>query len=494
MSEKLFTAGQLAGALDPCEIIGDPDVKLTGVACDSREVVPGDLFVALAGQRTDGHEYVRQALDCGAAAAMISTAESGTIGPPDEDRALLCVPDPLLSLGEAAKWYASRFSVAVIAVTGSLGKTTCKDLTASVLDTRYRVLRSSGNYNTEIGIPLTLFELTAEHQIAVLEVAMRKPGDLTYLARMLQPEMGVLTNVAESHMEFFGSLAEIAAGKGELFDHLTGEGWAVINGQDSWGRWIASRTDAQVLFYHKKGKQCSGQRAAAGDAPAVTGGNVELDYLSRPEFDLYIDREEPVRVRLPVAGQHHIMNALAAASVGVIKGVPPADIGRALTGASVTGMRTEWILSADDEVIILNDAYNSSPTSCKAALRTLASCCGRRRKVAILGDMLELGQMEKPGHTEVGRFAAEAGIDYLLTVGPRAELIARGAEEAGFPADHRRHLPDVETLLDELDNLVGPKDAVLVKASRGCRLERCVNRLQELFPPADRRHKEREGR
>ncbi len=479
---RVFTAGQLAEVLNSCCLRGgNPDAQLTGVACDSREVARGDLFVALKGETTDGHKYVTQAFERGARAALVNAAGLTEIETVDDDRALLCVPDTLLALGEAAKWYAGRFSVPTVAVTGSLGKTTCKDLVASVLGTHYSVLKSEGNYNTEIGVPLTLFKLAEEHQIAVVEVAMRKPGDLTYLAEMLQPEVGVLTNVAESHLEFFGSVSEIAAGKAELFEHLPAEGWAVLNGEDDWGRWIASQTDARLLFYYRDRRT----DLPEGDAPVVTGANVELDSMSRPEFDLYISDHQPVRVRLPVAGAHHVMNALAAASVGALKGIPPDDIRWGLTEASITGMRTEWIQCSDD-VLILSDAYNSSPTSCRAALRTLIDCDAGHRKVALLGDMLELGQMQKPGHIEVGKFAARCGVDYLITVGSRAELISRGAKQAGLPKQRRRHLSDIESLIPQLDNLIEPGDAVLVKASRGCRLERCVRALKGIFPPDDR--------
>ncbi len=464
--DPLFTVADLAAVLrTPQPTRADRGTGIYGVTTDSRCVRQGDLFVALAGERTDGHQYLDAAFSSGAAAALV---REGVV--PGRDEVLFEVSDPFWAIGEVASWYRDQFSPVVIGVTGSVGKTTCKDMIAAVLHKSFEVLKSQGNLNTEIGLPLTLFELRPHDQVVVLELAMRKRGDIEYLASMAKPEAGVLTRVTESHIEFLGSLEGIARAKAELFEALPEGGWATINGDDPWGRWIASRTEAQTFFY--------GENLA--DDLRVWAENLSLDDLGRPQFDLYLGGVSAGRVQLSLAGRHHVANALGAACVGHIMGASSENIRDGLENVQVTGMRMEWMNR--DRIRILNDAYNSSPTSCVAALDTLTQTRVAGRKVAILGDMLELGPDAQKRHLEVGRYIATGDLDVLLTVGELASLFGVGAVQEGFPGGSHHHFPDNDALIGSLAEAIAEGDLVLVKGSRGCRLESCVQVLKEMFP------------
>ncbi|MFO8060856.1 MAG: UDP-N-acetylmuramoyl-tripeptide--D-alanyl-D-alanine ligase [Bacillota bacterium] len=465
--QPLFTVADLASVLG----IGGLDragreTAIYGVSTDSRCVARGDLFVALEGERTDGHRYLDAAFSRGAVAALV---REGRVPASGWDGILLEVPDPFWAVGEVAAWYRDQFSLQVIGVTGSVGKTTCKDMMAAILREEFAVLKTQGNYNTEIGVPLTLFGLRPEHEVAVLELAMRKQGDIRYLASVAGPGAGVLTRVSESHLEFLGSMESIARTKAELFEALPGDGWAVVNADDPWGRWIASRTRARVVYYGQK----------RGDDLTARGANVSVDDLGRAAFDLHLGGRATGRVQLPLAGRHHVENALAAACAGYMMGMSPDSIWTALARAELTGMRMQWLDLG--RISVLNDAYNSSPTSCAAALDTLRECENPGRKVAILGDMLELGPRAEELHLEVGRRAATAGLDLLLTVGKLSSFVGIGAADEGFPASSRRHYHDNDSLIAQLPQIVRDGDVVLVKGSRGCQLESCVQALQRLF-------------
>lgn len=455
---------EVVGVRDPGGV--DRDAGILGVNVDSRRVVPGDLFVALKGERTDGHQYIPDALERGAAACLMM---EGRQAPGSTDSRCLEVPDPLEALGSLAEWYRRGFMLSVVGVTGSVGKTTCKDMIAGVLGADMQVLKTMGNYNTEIGVPLTLFDLRPFHQAAVLELAMRNLGDIDYLVRMARPEIGVLTNVREAHLETLGSIQNIALAKGELFTALPEDGWAIINGDDEWGRWIASQTPAQTLFY-----------GVQSDDAEVWADHIVVDDLARPEFDMCFRGGGVRRVRLSIAGRHHVMNALAAACVGSMMGVSPGDIADGISRSELTGMRMQWM--DQDQILILNDAYNSSPTSCAAALQALSECRGGGRKVAVLGDMLEMGSRTHAGHQEVGCMVPDSGVDLLVTVGEMAAIIGEAAVDKGLPPSCHCHYADLDELTAGLPGIIRRGDVVLVKASRGCRLERCVQALQELFP------------
>ncbi len=434
--------------------------EVCGAAVDNRRVRPGELFVAIRGERVDGHDYVADAFRRGAAAALVSRPPDG--GPEGgEEGALILVDDTVAALGRLAAYHRQRLDLAVVGVTGSVGKTTTKDMIASVLGMAMPVHKSPGNYNTEIGLPLTLLELTPEHRAAVLEMGMRGLGQIRYLARIARPEIGCLTNIGEAHLELLGSVENIARAKGELLEELPAGGTAVLNADDPWQRRLAPLTAARVVWY-------------GFGAPAQVTARDVTPRGSATAFRLHVDVGRPfvVDVVLALPGRHHILDALAAAAVGAVMGVSPEDISRGLGEAALTAMRCQVIPGA---FTVINDAYNASPASTKAALAALADADGERR-VAVLADMLELGSRAVAGHREVGAAAARCA-DVLVTVGDLARHIREGALAAGLPADRAIHCADRAEALARLEGLVRAGDVVLVKGSRGMRMEEVAEAL-----------------
>lgn len=442
---------------------GEPGGLVSGVSVDSRQVLPGDLFVALRGRRVDAHDFVPAALEAGAAAALVERDVPGT------DGVLIAVEDAVAALGRLAAFHRDRFAVRVVGVTGSVGKTTTKDLIAAVLSTRFRVLASAANLNTEIGLPLTLFRLRPEHQVAVLEMAMRGPGQIRYLCGLARPDVGVLTVIGESHIELLGSVENIARAKGELLEELPADGFAVLNAADPWQRRLAAATPAGVVWYGLAG------------AAAVRASDVRVLGAGRTAFRLVLPDGE-ADVELPLAGRHHVLDALAAAAVGHVFGLDAAAVAAGLAGARPTGGRAE-IVGADG-LTIIDDTYNASPTSMRAALAMLAETAPGR-KVAVLGDMGELGNHAEEGHRAVGREAAAQGVDLLVTVGEKSRWIAAAAVEAGLPTDRTVHFPDVTAAAAALRGLLTRGDTVLVKASRSMRMEEITAVLRRGFPAGE---------
>lgn len=434
-----------------------------GASVDSRRVRPGDLFVAVRGERVDGHDFVAEAFRRGAVAALVSreVEAAGEAGAAGEQGALIRVDDTVAALGRLAAYHRQRLDVTVVAVTGSVGKTTTKDMIAAVLATAMPVLKSPGNYNTEIGLPLTLLELTPEHKAAVLEMGMRGAGQIRYLARIARPRIGCLTVVGETHLELLGSVENIARAKGELLEELPAGGAAVLNADDPWQRRLAPLTAARVVWY---GFDPSAQVTAAD---VVTGG-------SSTTFTLRADVGRPVAVQvtLPLPGRHHVLDALAAAAVGLLLGVPPEGIAGGLAATTLSAMRCQVTAGA---FTVIDDTYNASPASAKAALSALAEAGGARR-VAVLADMLELGPRAVAGHREVGETAACCA-DLVVAVGDLARHIAAGALAAGLPPERVIHCGSRAEALGVLERLVRPGDVVLVKGSRGMRMEEVAEAL-----------------
>lgn len=450
-----MTVREVAAATGGTILAGDPDAVVTGAAVDSRRVRPGDLFFALPGQRADGHDFVGAAFAAGARAAVVQR-EVGAAG-----GALVRVADTLAALGDLARWLRrQRPGLAVVGITGSVGKTTTKEMAAAVLGRRFRVLKSEGNYNTEIGLPLTLLSLEPEHDAAVLEMAMRGPGELARLAAIAEPRIGVVTVVAESHLEFLGSLDRVADAKAELVEALPADGVAVLNADDPRVLAMRERTSARVLTY---GLGEADVRAVGVASAGREGTRFRLRYGSR---------EEPARLAVP--GPAAVTCALAAAATGVALGLPLSEIAAALGEVRPAPMRNEvrrvgtWTLYID--------CYNASPTSTVAALTALRDVAGNGRAVAILGDMFELGEMAAEGHRRVGRHAARTA-DVLLAVGQWAPRMLEGWREAGGDPGAAAAYPDKAALIAELDRWLRPGDAILIKGSRGMEMERVVEEL-----------------
>jgi UDP-N-acetylmuramoyl-tripeptide--D-alanyl-D-alanine ligase len=435
---------------------GTAGVEVVGVSTDSRTVRPGDLFFAIRGDNFDGHEYVEDAFAKGACAAVVSD-DASCSGP------ALVVDDTVDALLSLAAWYRDRFDIPVVAVTGSNGKTTTKDMAAAVLSTKFRTARTRGNYNNHIGVPLTLFEIEGEHEVAVVEMGMNHPGEIARLAAAARPTVGVITNVAEAHMETMEDIDAIAQAKAELLDALPADGTSVLNWDDPRVKALWPRGPSNVVTF-----------GLSADAEVrALGIDARLDAVS---FELSDDG----RVTLPIAGRHNVMNALAAIAVGRIMGVPDADAARGLSSFEASPMRMSFERAGSR--LVLNDAYNCNPGSLGAALEVLVEAAGEGTSAAVIGDMLELGDTSTRAHREAGARAAELGVDWLLLFGTEVAALKEGALESGMPASRVRIFESKTALVDTLRKELDESAVLLVKGSRGMRMEEVVELLTEEAP------------
>jgi len=434
------------------------DLAVTGVSIDTRTLVPGDVFVAIRGERFDGHTFVSEAFARGAAAAVVSSGADldDAVGP------TLLVEDTVTALQDLSAWYRSRFEPTLVAVTGTNGKTTTKDMIAGALSTRMTTLKTEGNFNNHIGVPLTLLRLAREHDAAVVEMGMNHEGEIARLAQVARPLIGVVTNVSRAHLETMGDLGAIARAKGELLEALPAEGVAVLNGDDPLVMSQAERTRARVeTFGLSEGaatRAVDVEEKPHGVRFALAGGGL---------------------VELPVPGRHNVMNALAAVAVSRALGIPPSEAAAGIASFTPSAMRTSIVRVAGR--VILNDAYNANPGSLAAALSTLVSVAGGRPTAAVLGDMLELGRESASAHREAGARAAELGIDYLFLFGVEVAALAEGAVASGMSRERVRIYETKAALAQALEDL--PDGAVvLVKGSRGMRMEEVVELLGREAP------------
>ncbi len=448
------------------------EMPIRHVAIDSRTCEAGDLFVALPGERTDGHQYVGDAFHRGAIAALVhQDVPAGAMvvdlerGPwPESLTFPVCfrVARTLDALHRWAGWWRARFPVRVIGITGSVGKTSTKELTWAILSRRYETLKTEGNLNSEIGLPLMLLRLTARHQWAVLEMGMYARGEIAALCAIARPVIGVVTMVGPVHLERLGSMEAIAAAKAELVEALPEDGVAVLNRDDPYVRGMAERTRARVFFY------------GLDPEADLWADEIVSEGLEGVRFDLHYRGETFRRVRVSLLGRHSVHTALRAIAVGLLEGLTWEEIFAGLRDrraqlrlVAVPGLRGSTIL---------DDTYNASPPSMLAALNLLAELDGR--KIAVLGDMLELGAYEIEGHRLVGGRAG-AVADLLITVGPRARIIAQEAMAVGLPP-HRVWICDSnQEAIEVLRQILEPGDVVLVKGSRGLHMEEIVSTLCE---------------
>lgn len=428
---------------------------VTGVSTDSRKVTAGSLFIALRGERFDGHAYVTDVEQKGVIAAVVDRAGAESLR---TRLPLLVVEDTTAALGNLATVYRRKFRIPVIGVAGSNGKTTTKDMIAAVLGTKLSVVRTEGNLNNHIGVPLTLFRIGSEHNVAVVEMGTNHPGELRRLCEIARPTMGIVTNVGREHLEFFNTLDGVEEEEGTLFEALCGVrgATAFVNADDPRVKRRVPRGVKTVTF---------------GFSPrAAVRGTIGLDgtvlTVKTPAA------KSPTLVRMPIPGEHIARNALAAAAVGVTFRIPAARIKAALEGFRASEKRMEVV--ACTGVTILNDSYNANPDSMLAALRTLASLPAEGKRIAVLGDMLELGEHAPEEHASVGREASSLGLDYVLTFGALGGLI-----HAAVSGPTALHYSQKNMLAEYLSELVAPGDVVLVKGSRGMKLEDVVTFLIE---------------
>jgi UDP-N-acetylmuramoyl-tripeptide--D-alanyl-D-alanine ligase len=448
---------------------------ITDACIDSRRVIPGALFVAIPGEHLDGHDFVVEAFERGAHVALVQKDLSAQFAQLDlrlglESSALerlevpfcIRVDDTVRALQQAARFWRRKMQVRVIGVTGSVGKSTTKELVAEVLSQRYRTLKSIGNYNNEIGLPLMLLRLSEGYERAVLEMGFYVPGEIAFLCDLALPSIGVVTNIGTVHAERAGSQQVIAQGKAELVQALppAPEGVAVLNYDDPWVRGMAEQTRASVFFY------------GLDPQADLWADNVEGLGLDGIRFRLHF-RNETLYLKVPMIGRHSVHTALRAAAVGLVEDLTWQEI--------VDGLRSEHVqlrlvaVRTSQGALVLDDTYNASPDSTLAALNLLDELEGR--KVAVLGDMLELGPYEKQGHEMVGVRAAEVA-DELVTVGPLAGMIAQAARSAGLRSERISEFLEPQPAAQYLRERLAEGDVVLVKGSRGMHMEDIVATLE----------------
>ncbi|MBE0416605.1 MAG: UDP-N-acetylmuramoyl-tripeptide--D-alanyl-D-alanine ligase [Coriobacteriia bacterium] len=448
---------------------GSTDTMVNGVSTDSRTVEPGALFVAFAGTRADGHDYLEQAIASGARALLITRGSEEMSGVVESasrrEVAIIRVPDALAALQALARHHRERLFCPVIGVTGSTGKTTTKEFLTSVLATRMKVVSTRGNRNNELGVPLTVMDAGADTDVLVVEMAMRGRGQIIELCHIARPTMGLVTNVGMSHIELLGTQESIASAKAELVEAIPEEGVVFLNGDDAFSGTLALSSRAPVIQY------------GLADTCDVRAMDITMDGESLASFEI-VTEDIIIPVSLAVPGRHNVYNALAAAAVGVHFGLDPEDVTDGLARASAGEMRMQTFTSAGG-IHVINDAYNASPTSMRAAIETLAGITTAERRVAVLGDMAELGSLAELAHFRIGEELARHAIDVLITVGERAARIADGARAEGMDSDRVRPCVTADEASEVLDDLLEPGDVVLVKASRVMGLERVVEGIVE---------------
>ena len=432
---------------------------ITGVETDSRAVHEGDLFVALRGERTDGHRYIASALETGAAGCL--TEEVPQVLLPG--KFYIQVEDTMLAIGQVARAYREKFPIPVIGITGSVGKTTTKDM-ASVLGQKFRVLKTEGNFNNELGLPLTLFRLTTQHQICVLEMGMNHFGEIEYLSSIVEPDVAVITNIGDSHIENLGSRENILKAKCEIFSHMDPKkGYVILNGDDPLLEPLRASLPfqsvlvgtAEGLDYRATGVESDGEKSVRCHVRTPRSG-----------FD----------VEIPALGNHMLYPTLTAAAVAEHFGMTGGEIARGVLRFAPTKMRMN-ILKRGDGITILNDAYNANPQSMRAAVEVLSKS-GGDYKIAVLGDMFELGPFAPTLHAGVGAYLGKAGIDCLVAVGELARHIYDAAKDAMVPQVY--WCETKEEAKPILAELVKPNSTILVKASRGMAFEELVDDLKRI--------------
>jgi UDP-N-acetylmuramoyl-tripeptide--D-alanyl-D-alanine ligase len=440
--------------------------SVAGASVDSRRVTPGGIYVALRGERVDGHRFVVDAIHAGAAAALV---ERPVDLPPGLDAAIVRVDDPLTALQELAAWWRSRHPVRVVGITGSTGKTIAKEITADVLSRSLVTLRNEGNLNSESGLPMTLLKLGPEHEVAVLEMSMYTVGEVARLAEIARPEVGVVLAVHPTHLERAGSIEAIARGKAELPQALPANGLAVLNADDARVAAMRDVTRAEVRTFGLDG------------GADIRASDIRTRGLDGTEFTLHASWGSR-RMASGMPGRHLVPHALAAAAVAERFGVPLDDVEAALAAGSHAEHRMAPLEAASGARLV-DDTYNASPVSMAGALDFLAETplpAGRRR-LAVLGDMLELGPDEQRLHHEIGVIAAGAA-DGIVAVGERGRWIADAARSAGATRVVTATDADEAASVLEHELAPGPGDLVLLKASRGIGLDRTVELLREGAP------------
>lgn len=462
--EWRLNLGKIASALSAELINADADEIVRDISTDSRSISEGSIFVALKGENTDGHKYVKKAVDSGAICAVVSKDFL-----PSEEIPMLAVDDTLAALGKIAYLYRTEFPVPCVAVTGSVGKTSTRDMVYSVLSSQYSVLKTEKNYNNEIGLPLTVFGLKSEHEMMVLEMGMSGFGEISKLTHIATPDTAIITNIGLAHIERLGSQENILKAKLEILEGLGEDSAVILNGDDLLLQSVAGTLPYETLYYGIENKSCD-----------LIAENIKK-YSEGTDFTVKIDGVQyDVSVKVP--GVHHVYNALAAILTGIRYNVPIKKIIDGIAAFVPSGMRQN--ITALEDYIIIKDCYNASPDSMKSGLEVLESVLsGKREKkylrVAVLGDMLELGEISRQEHEKIGRLILDYDVDRLITVGEMADYIAQSAIKEGFPVSNTFSFKSNEEVINNIYDIIKKDDIILFKGSRGMKLEEIADYLIE---------------
>lgn len=435
-------------------ICGDGNLIFNNITTDSRKTCEGMLFVPIAGERFDGHEFINAAFELGAEAAVTHKDTEPVLG-----KTLIKVNDTFTALGDIAKYYKNKYNVPTIAVTGSVGKTTTKDMLASVISQKYNTLKTQGNFNNEIGLPLTVFGLEKHHEAAVLEMGQSHFGEIHHLADIGRPDVAVITNIGMSHIENLGSQEGIFKAKTEITDFFGSDNVLIVNGDDKFLNTIVNKP-YKVVKYGIDNPECN-----------LRAFDVCDKGIDGTDFSVVISGKE-YRVHIGVAGVHNVYNALAAICAGMEFDIEPEKIIHGIESFQLTKMR--MAIEKHGGVTVINDCYNASPDSVRASLKVLSSAEGAR-KIAVLGDILEMGDFAKDAHTALGTAVSESGADMLITVGENAKYIANGLFADNKP--QTIHFEKTRIAAEYVHSIVKDGDVVLVKASRGMKFEMIVDAI-----------------
>jgi UDP-N-acetylmuramoyl-tripeptide--D-alanyl-D-alanine ligase len=450
---SIFQIAEFAGAVVSC---GDGKSFIDKISTDSRTLKPGELFVALPGENFDGHNFVESAATAGAAGAIVDSNWQGKV---PANFALLRAKQTLEAYQKLAANYRKSLTLNVIAITGSNGKTSTKDFTAAVLARRFQVTKTEGNFNNHVGLPRTILEATSRDEVAVWEIGMNHPGEVAALARLAAPDVAIITNIGVAHIEFLGSRERIAEEKGALAEAIGIRGTVILNADDAFTKGIAARTHAKVIL--------------AG----ATAGTIRANEISQSgsgtDFTI-LEGAHRCRAQLPVPGLHMVQNALLAVAAGRVFGLSLEDCADGLVTAPLTKARLQ--IREIHGVQFIDDSYNANPDSMRAALRTLVELDADGKRIAVLGEMGELGSASELAHREVGETAATFRIDQLITIGDMAEVIARAARAGGL--DNTTAVRSTREAAELLGEIAEPGDLILVKGSRSARTEQVIEAFE----------------
>ncbi len=465
-----FTMEEIVQATGGKVLWASSQTRVRRVSTDSRQIRKGDLFVALKGEHFNGAHFVKGAIEDGAVGAVISRTAWSSVSPVfrhyrgSHSNALpfvIGVNDPLRAYQDIATFHRHRFAVPLVAVTGSNGKTTAKEMVSHVLARRWRTLKTQRNFNNSIGVPHTLLRMTRRHEIAVIEMGVDQEGQTTRLCEMAQPTVGVITNVGPDHLEFFGTIDASAQAKAELLPFLSSNGVAVLNADDAYFRRFSRAATCQVLSYGFS------PRADVRASDVVVNRQGSHFRLHLPK------RSRSTQVQLRVPGKHNISNALAGAAVGHALGVSASNIALGLSKMRAASMRSQ--IHQVKGITFLYDCYNANPSSMTAAIDLLIELAEEKRSIAVLGDMLELGKGEASFHQEIGRYVAKKKVSHLITCGKLGVMLASGARKQGMKESAIFEVKRVEDAAKVLLRIVNRKDVVLLKASRGVQMEKVLD-------------------